>query len=116
MNKSIFEEVDSRTDPNWIVKEFFNSIYYQGRFLWALPLILERKGCGVNEDYCFFPDYSDPNPEYHFDGVKVGLMEDEVLISDRELLKFVRLACDKYVLLHPEHARQVAEITASIAM
>ncbi len=78
--------------------------------MWALPLILGRKGCGVNEDYCFFPDFTDPNPEYHFSGVKIGLMDDEVLITDEELSRFVRQACDKYVLLHPEHKQQLAEI------
>ena len=109
MGGDIFEKVDSRTDPDWIVKEF-NSIYFQGRFLWALPLILERKGCGVNEDYCFFPDDSDPSPEYHFSGVKVGLMDSEKLLTEEDLSKFLHEACDKYVLLHPEDKSQLEGI------
>lgn len=112
MQKNIFDTVDSRSDADWIVKEFFNSIYSQGRFLWALPLILEKKGCGVNEDYCFFPDLADPDPEYHFCGVKIGLMDDEVVITDEELSRFVRQACDSYTFLHPEHKQQVADILA----
>lgn len=89
-------------------------MYSQGRFMWALPLILERKGCAVNEDYCFFPDKNDPNPEYHFEGVKIGLMDDEVTLDYDELLTFIGLACNVYVKLHPEDKQKVDDLIAGV--
>jgi len=85
-------------------------MYAQERFLWSLPLILNRKGCAVNEDYCFFPDLTDPDPEYHFSGVKVGVMDSEVVMTFEELLTFVRQACAKFVELHPEYKTQVEHL------
>ncbi|WP_255566853.1 MULTISPECIES: ribonuclease toxin immunity protein CdiI [Photorhabdus] len=65
-NKRLFEKIDYNSDSEWVMKEFFNSIYSQGEFLWALPLVLKKDGCGVNETYCIFPNLDDPDPEIPF--------------------------------------------------
>ena len=101
MKNKLFN-VDFEGDPHWIVKEFFNSIYQQDRFLWALPLIVEKKGCGVNEEFCFFPDLKDPDPVYHFAGVTFGTMDDEVIISEEQCNAYLKEACDRYLEYNPE--------------
>jgi hypothetical protein len=102
MSNKIFKSVDLNCDPHWIVKEFFNSIYRQGKFLWALPLIVEKKGCGLNEEFCFFPDLNDPDPVYHFSGVMFGTMGDEVIISDEQCNAYLQEACDRYLHENPD--------------
>ena len=59
-------------DSDRIVKSFFNSIYDQDRFLWALKLVVDKRGCVVNDDYCLFPEPQSPDPSGHFEGVLFG--------------------------------------------
>ncbi|MDE1483439.1 ribonuclease toxin immunity protein CdiI [Xenorhabdus bovienii] len=101
-SKRLFEKIDYDNDSEWVMKEFFNSLYTQGKFLWALPHILKKSGCGVNETYCVFPDFDDPDPEYHFDGITFGVWEGEIIVPESVGFDYVKLACDKYLQLHPE--------------
>lgn len=39
-------------DSDRIVKSFFNSIYDQDRFLWALKLVVDKRRCVVNDASC----------------------------------------------------------------
>jgi hypothetical protein len=110
MSSQLFDHVDYKNDPHWVAKEFFNSIYQQESFLWALPLLVERKGCGVNEEVCVFPDLDDPDPSFHFSGVMFVTFGDEVVISDDEFLRYLRVACTRYLQNHPERRVEVDEI------
>lgn len=102
MKNQLFKNIDFKNDPHWVVKEFFNSIYHQDKFLWALPLLVEKKGCGVNEEFCFFPDLNDPDPVYHFTGVTFGTMDDEVIVSDDQCNTYLKEACDRYLEENPK--------------
>jgi len=106
----IFENVNTKIGPTWIVKEFFNSLQSQERFLWALRLIVDRRGCAVNYDYCFFSDLNDPDPEYHFSGVKIGVGDHEIQLTDEEFAEFLGRACERYMQLHPEEKDEVTSI------
>ena len=102
MKNQLFKNIDFKNDPYWVVKEFFNSIYQQDKFLWALPLLVEKKGCGVNEEFCFFPDLNDPDPVYHFTGVTFGTIGDEVIVTDDQCSTYLMDACDRYLKDNPE--------------
>lgn len=106
----IFDKVDLKNDPYWVVKEFFNSIYQQDSFIWALPLLLSRKGCVINEEYCLFPNPDDPDPTCHFSGVLCGSMDDEVNVSDEIFQMHLREACDCYLRLHPNDKDLILKI------
>jgi len=54
MKKQIFEDLNYKIDPYWMVKEFFNSIYQQNKFLWALPLIVKKKDVPLMRSFVFF--------------------------------------------------------------
>jgi len=93
-----------------IAMSFFNSIYAQERFLWALKLIASKQGCVVNEDYCLFPDMSDPDPSSHFEGVKFGGLGGEVVVSEARCGEYVAMACKRYKAERPSDSRSVDEI------
>lgn len=84
-----------------VAMSFFNSVYAQGRFLWALKLIASKQGCVVNEDYCLFPDMSDADPSCHFEGVMFGGVGGEVIVSDVRCREYVAIACKRYVAQCP---------------
>jgi hypothetical protein len=110
MKNKLFKYVNFDNDPHWVVKDFFNSIYQQDKFLWALPLLVEKKGFGINEEFCFFPDLNDPDPIYHFSGVTFGTMDDEVIVSDDQYNKYLKEACERYIEDNPEDRGLVAQV------
>lgn len=73
MNEYIFEHIDYENDPEWVIKDFFNLMNLKSKFLFMLPDLVHKVGCGVNETYCSFPDFEDPDPECHFDGIMFGV-------------------------------------------
>jgi hypothetical protein len=112
MHKQIFNNVGAQ-DSAWIVKEYFNAIYLQGRFLWALPLLIDKRGCVVNEVYCLFPDPSDPDPACHFEGVMFGIADDETIVTEEACSIYIKEACKNYLGLHPRDEGQIREILGS---
>lgn len=108
MNDQLFKNVDYKSDPHWVVKEFFNSVYQQEKFLWVLPLLVGRKGCGVNEEFCFFPNLNDPDPTYHFSGVTFGTMGEETIVTDEQFNAYLKDACDLYLRNRPADESLVA--------
>ena len=114
MINQLFRNVDYKNDPHWVVKEFFNSVYQQDKFLWALPLIIEKKGCGVNEEFCLFPDLNDPTPIYHFAGVTFGTMDDEVIITEKQCNAYIKEACDHYLEENPGEREKITNILSRV--
>jgi hypothetical protein len=106
----IFENTDATEDSDRPVIEFINSIYAQNKFLWALPLIVSKRGCVVNEDYCLFPDWTDPDPEFHFEGVMFGGVNGEAVIGEDSCSKYIDEACTRYLRLHPSDRVKISDI------
>lgn len=107
MSGALFKLSNVENDPDWIIKEFFNSAYSQGSFVSVANAICERCSYVINEDYCLFPDLESPDPELHFDGVKFGIMHDQIVITNEECKLFLRAACDRYIQLHPDDEHQL---------
>lgn len=114
MNEYIFKKIDYDNDPEWVVKDYFNSMNLQGKFLWMLPYIINKTGCGVNETYCIFPDKNDPDPDSHFEGIMFGVWEGEIIVSEEVGFKYTRLACEKYLKLHPEDTEKVNSLLSKL--
>lgn len=102
MSITLFRLSNVKNDPDWIIKEFFNTAYLQGEFVLVANAISEGRSCVINEDYCLFPEFESPDIELHFDGVKFGIMHDQVVVSNDTCRKFLHSACDRYIRLHPE--------------
>ncbi|QBH95500.1 hypothetical protein EKN56_03200 [Limnobaculum zhutongyuii] len=107
MNEYIFESIDYKNDPEWVVKYYFNSMHLQGKFIFMLPYLLNKVGCCVNEAYCSFPDFEDPDPECYFEGMMFGVWGGEVIVSESVGFNYARLACEKYLQLYPEDTEKV---------
>lgn len=114
MNEYIFENTDYENDPYWVVRDYFNSMNLQVKFTWMLPYLVNKIGCGVNETYCSFPNIEDPDPECHFDGIMFGVWEREIIVSEEVGFKYTRLACERYLKLHPEDTEKVNSLVAKL--
>ncbi|MFD3242547.1 ribonuclease toxin immunity protein CdiI [Rahnella perminowiae] len=114
MNEYLFENTDYESDPEWVIRDYFNSMNLQGKFMWMLPYLINKVGCGVNETYCSFPDWNDPDPECHFEGIMFGVWEGEIIVPESVGFNYVKLACEKYLQLHPEDTEKVNALLAQI--
>ena len=114
MNEYIFKHIDYNNDPEWVIKDFFNSLNLYGKFIWGVEYIINRVGFVIDETYCNFPDWNDPDLECHFEGIMFGVWEGEIIVSETLGFKYVRLACEKYLALHPEDTDKINELLAKI--
>ncbi|HFO6612835.1 TPA: ribonuclease toxin immunity protein CdiI, partial [Escherichia coli] len=69
--------------------------------------------------YCNFPDMNSYDESEHFEGVEfaVGYPPDEddiVIVSEETCFEYVRLACEKYLQLHPEDTEKVNKLLSKI--
>ncbi|MEZ0192327.1 ribonuclease toxin immunity protein CdiI [Ralstonia solanacearum] len=110
LKMDLFDAGGFCNDLDRIVKSFFNSIYDQGRFVWALKLLVKKQGCVINEDYCLFPDVEGADPSFHFEGVMFGGPDGEVIVSEEQYDEYLNLACERYIGLCPNDFRDVGEI------
>lgn len=102
MSRTLFAISNVENNSEWIIKEFFNSVYDQGEFISVVNVISARRSCVINEDYCLFPELDSPDFELHFDGVKFGIMSDQIVITDDVFREFLCEACHRYIRFHPE--------------
>jgi hypothetical protein len=102
MSDVLFKLSNVQNDPEWIIKEFFNSAYSQGEFISTVSAISKGRSCIINEDYCIFPEPESSDPEMQFDGVKFGIMDDQVLVTQDAFRTYLRTACGRFIQLHPE--------------
>ncbi|CAQ85453.1 MULTISPECIES: ribonuclease toxin immunity protein CdiI [Photorhabdus] len=114
MNEYLFEKIDYDNDPKWVIKDFLNSINLSERLIECVEKIINRCGFVINETYCHFPDLEDPDPEYHFDGIMFGVWEGEIIVPESVGFEYVRLACEKYLQLHPEDKDKVSALLARL--
>ncbi|MFA8329502.1 ribonuclease toxin immunity protein CdiI [Burkholderia ubonensis] len=112
MSTQLFRSSMSDDGIHATIKDFFNAIYLQDRFLWALPLLLGRRGCAVNNVYCLFPDSSDPAS--NFDGVIFGVGSGEIVATEKLFLAYINDACCSYLALHPQDKSKIDEILGGL--
>lgn len=113
--KELFGQPYSESDPFWIVKGYFDRMYNDDYFIEAVGYIVKKWGFSTDGAYCNFPDLDSFFEEEHFEGVEFAYgypprKEDTVIVSEEVCSKYIRLACEKYVTLHPEDAVKVKDI------
>lgn len=107
-SKHLFERPLSRTDDiDSTIKEYFDVMYDSNRFIEAIDNITQKQSYMIDGIYCFFPDWNSYDKNEHFYGVQFAIAyppeEDDILtVSEEVCYQYVRLACDKYLQLHPE--------------
>ncbi|XYQ54996.1 ribonuclease toxin immunity protein CdiI [Pectobacterium carotovorum] len=106
-NEYIFEKTNYNNDNEWIIMDFFNSLNLQNKFIYGIDSIIKKHGFVINETYCQFPDLQELDTDFHFEGIMFGVWEGEVIVPEKTALKHIRLACERYVKIHPEDADKV---------
>ncbi|MBV4481232.1 ribonuclease toxin immunity protein CdiI [Pseudomonas khavaziana] len=114
LSEYIFKGIDYDNDEFWVVKEFFNSINMSKKFLCGLSLLADGVGFCFDEAYFHLPDLEGSDEELKFDGLMFGVFDGEVVVSETDGYRLVRLACEKYLQLHPEDITKVNELIAGL--
>lgn len=114
MNEYIFERIDYERDDKWVMKDFFNSLNLQGKFIYGVSKAIDKCGFVINEIYCHFPDIEEIDPDFHFEGMMFGVWEGEIIVPEAVGFTYIRLACEKYLQLHPEDTDQVSALLTKI--
>ncbi|HHR1265238.1 TPA: ribonuclease toxin immunity protein CdiI [Klebsiella oxytoca] len=102
MSEYIFEKVDCDNDPEWVVKEFFNSLNLSGNLHFGVERIVDKCGFGIEDTYCHFPDLEGSDPDFYFQGIMFGVWGGEIVVDELTGYKYTLMASEKYCLIHPE--------------
>lgn len=119
MNKYLFELPYDRTEPGWTIRSYFDLIYNEGHFLDAVGNIINKESFTLDGIYCHFPDMSSHDEEDHFEGVEFAIgyppsEDDTVIVSEDVCYQYVRLACEKYLKIHPENISKINELLRNL--
>ncbi|GKX64737.1 hypothetical protein SOASR032_33060 [Pragia fontium] len=120
LNKHLFERPLSILDPYSIIKNYFDLMYNDGRFLNAIENIIQKESFVSDGVYCIFPDMNSYDENEHFDGVEFAIgypptEEDTIIVSEETCYHYVKQACEKYLKLHPEDTDKINELLAKIS-
>ena len=114
-SKLLFEKIDLN-DPLKIVKEVFNNIGDSSTFFSSVKNLLNKERVGIDYDGCRFSNDLDESEIYHdyggkpFEGVECWLLDDEVIVSEEEFFKLLKIACKRYIELHPDKRDELEQI------
>jgi len=103
------------SDAHWPVKGYFDRIYDDGCFVEAIEYVAKKIGFSTDGAYCHFPDMDSPFEDEHFDGVEFAYgdrpeVKDTAVISEEIFFNYIRRACGKYVLLHPQDRERISNL------
>lgn len=119
MRKELFNQHDVDSGLNLIIVSYFDRMYEDGRFLEVIEHIIKKIGFSTDGAYCNFPDMNSYYEEEHFEGVEFAVgyppeEDDTVIVSEKTFFEYVRLACEKYLQLHPEDIAQINNLLTQI--
>jgi hypothetical protein len=113
----LFEHIDYDNDPLQIVKKALNEFNNSHFPRFVESLVIYKEGGGGEHGGCRFAkalDESELYADYNgvpFEGVECWSYDDqEIIVSEHEFYKCLKLACDKYIELHPETRDELEQI------
>ncbi|MBS0057799.1 ribonuclease toxin immunity protein CdiI [Yersinia sp. Marseille-Q3913] len=117
--KELFGQPYDESEPYWVIKGYFDRMYNDDVFLDAVSSLVKKIGFNCDGAYCNFPDMDSYYEEEHFDGVEFAYgyppeEDDTVIVSEDVCFEYVRLACEKYLQLHPEDTNKVNTLLAQL--
>lgn len=115
VDQAMFDSNPPNHPPD-LVKCFFEYVHQQGALMRVLDALTQRTSYVYNEEGCWFPDPDDPDPYFHFEGVKFGLVDESaiVVISEAECWQYVRQVAKVYAAECDANAVAVARMLARI--
>ncbi|QBH95498.1 hypothetical protein EKN56_03190 [Limnobaculum zhutongyuii] len=117
--KSLFKQIGNLSREERIITAYFDIIFGDGYFLKAVGYLVEKVSFHVDGAYCTFPDMNSYYEEEHFEGVEFAYgyppeEEDTIIVSEDTCFRYTRLACEKYLQLHPEDTEKVNALLAQL--
>ncbi|WP_380184864.1 ribonuclease toxin immunity protein CdiI [Kalamiella sp. sgz302252] len=119
MGKELFNQKDIDEGLNLVIISYFERLYDENKFLEAIELLSKKWTLNVDGAYCNFPDMNSYDESEHFEGVEFAIgyppeKDDTVIVSEDICYQYVRLACEKYLRLHPEDTGKVEELMTKL--
>jgi len=108
-----------KSDPDVVIKTYFDLMYNDGVFLMSIESIIKKHSFMRDGVYCFFPDMESYDESEHFEGVEFAVgyppsEADTTIVSEEICYHYVRLASEKYLRLHPEDTEKVNSLLARL--
>ena len=117
---SKFSKSYTDTSPLWILKEYFDRMYEDKCFLYALGRIVDKLSFSTDGAYCNFPDMNSCCEEDHFEGVEFAYgypprASETIVVSEKVCSDYIKMVCEKYIHLHPEDASKMKDILDNLS-
>jgi len=121
MIKELFSQSDVDSGLNLIIVSYFDRMYEDNKFLKVVDYMTQRIGFSTDGAYCHFAcEYDGFLDDMVFEeGVFFAIgyppeKDDEIVVSEETCYHYVRLACKKYLVLHPEDTDEVNKLLAKM--
>ena len=119
MNKNLFEMSDVYAGLDEVIIGYFNAMFSGRNFLDVIEHIVKRQGFNTDGADCNFPDMNSYDESEHFEGVEFAVgyppsEADTVIVSEETCYHYVRLACERFLTLHPEHSLKINSLIDKI--
>ncbi|MEH2363328.1 ribonuclease toxin immunity protein CdiI [Nostoc sp.] len=111
MREQLFDNIDYRIDPLWIVKSYFNTIGGIS-FPYAINTLLKGIGYGNEYAMCAFPCEDEDDI---FDGVRFSHLDEDKIVSEDIFKKYLKIAAERYIELNPEKADEVQNVLKKLS-
>jgi hypothetical protein len=95
-------------DAEFPVQAFFNAIS-DDSLLDIVGHLVKRQGAGINDCVCLFPSDLDPQ-EIPFEGVRVSLFDDQVVITLQRLAECLDHLSASYGRAYPQRAHRMTAL------
>ncbi|MCO6540641.1 MAG: ribonuclease toxin immunity protein CdiI [Gilliamella sp.] len=118
MNNKLFDNYDLNVHE--IITTYFNIMYSDGQFLETIYYLINKIGFSTDGAYCYFPDMNSYDENDHFKGIGFDIgypptEDDKIIVSEETFYYYVRLACEKYLKIHPEDTNKINKLLAKIS-
>lgn len=107
----LFGQSYSSSDRSWVLKGYFDRMYHDGNFIKSLELLVKGRGFSTDGAYCNFLGLENLFEEEQLKVLSLLmaiLLKKKILVVSNEVFSNnIRLACEKYIGIHPEDAVKV---------
>lgn len=118
-NKKYFNTMEKRNirinleDKLFPVQAYFNSIPDKS-FIRVLQDFSKNIGSGFEETSISFPEEAEKWGDEPFKGVEFGIFEKEIIISNEDFIKYLRIVCNGYNKDHQHQKEEVEKLFNTI--
>ncbi|WP_337024077.1 MULTISPECIES: ribonuclease toxin immunity protein CdiI [unclassified Pantoea] len=118
--KFLFDLPYLKSDQYLVIKSYFDLMYNDDLFLNAAESIMKKQSFIRDGVYCFFPNMNSYDESEHFEGVEFAVgyppaEADTINVSEEICFQYCRMACERYLKIHPENAGKLNDLLAKLS-